>query len=38
MPEILAVYGIPSTIINTIALFYENSEAWIITPYDQTIL
>ena len=32
----LAVYGIPSIITNAIALFYENTEARIITPDGET--
>ena len=34
--EILAAYGIPSIITNAIALFYENTEARIITPDGET--
>ena len=36
MLEILEAYGIPSTITNVIALFYENTEAIIITSYGET--
>ena len=36
MLTILAAYGIPSIITNAIALFYENTEARIITPDGET--
>ena len=36
MIDMLAVYGIPSTIINAIAIFNENTEAIIITPDGET--
>ena len=36
MLEMLAAYSIPSIITNTIALFYENTEARIITPDGET--
>ena len=36
MLKMLAAYGIPSIITNAIALFYENTEARIITPDGET--